>query len=269
LALNMVVCVKPVPDPAHYNKIQINPEDKTLVRQGVPTVINPLDKHGIEAALQLKEEAGGKVCLVSVAPIDCQEALRGALAMGVDEAYLLSDRAFAGGDSLATARVLAAGIRKLGDVDLIIAGAESSDSGTGHVPSQVGELLGIAHVSNVREFQSMGDGAFLLKKKTDRGILKIRGSYPVVIAVDKQINQPRYANMMGILKAGAKEIRVWGVRDLGLKESSVGIAGSPTQPGNTYEEKHGRFSQSISGEPAQIARQLLDIIKASGFTVAQ
>jgi len=113
--MNIAVCVKPVPDPNHNSKITINPTTKLLERQGIPSVINPADKNAIEAALQLKKQLGGKVLLVSMAPPDARETLIEGLAMGADEAYLLSDRAFAGSDTLATARVLAAGLKKIGD----------------------------------------------------------------------------------------------------------------------------------------------------------
>jgi electron transfer flavoprotein beta subunit len=143
--------MKPVPDPGHYHRITINPATKLLERKGIPTIINPVDKNAIEAALQLKEQLGGKVVLVSMAPPDAGETLIEGLAMGADGAYLLSNRAFAGADTLATARVLAAGLKKIGGLDLVLTGSESADGGTNHIPSQLGELMGFAHLNHVTE----------------------------------------------------------------------------------------------------------------------
>ena len=139
-------------------------------------IINPVDKNAIEAALQLKEQFGGKVVLVSMAPPDAGEILKEALAMGVDEAYLLSDRAFAGSDTLATAKILAAGLKKIGQLDLILTGSESADSGTNHVPSQLGELLGLPHLNHITEL-SLELPVLKMKAKLKTVMLNMRAVF--------------------------------------------------------------------------------------------
>ena len=148
MAMNIAVCVKPVPDSKQYEKITIDPVTKTWNRCGIPMIIGDLDKHALEAALSLRDTFQGKVTVFSMAPETTKENVLEALGMGADEAYLLSDRAFAGADTLATSHTLAAAISKTGPYDLIITGNESDDGSTGQVSAQIGEWLGIPHIMN-------------------------------------------------------------------------------------------------------------------------
>jgi len=261
--MNIAVCVKPVPDPGHYNRININPETKLLDRKGIPVIINPVDKNAIEAALQLKEQCGGKVVLVSMAPPDTVETLKEALAMGVDEAYLLSDRAFAGSDTLATAKILAAGLKKIGQLDLILTGSESADSGTSHVPSQLGELLGLPHLNHITEL-SLGLPVIKMKAKIENGYVEYEGRLPMVLGVAREINTPRYTTLMGVVMAQNKPITIWGLNDLGLDPAGTGLSGSPTQPGDLHFPRHGRKSEILKGEPEAIAGKIIAILRSAG-----
>lgn len=261
--MNIAVCVKPVPDPKHYGKITIDPVTKLLKRQGVPTVINPADKNAIEAALQLKEQFGGKVVLLSMAPTSARETLTEGLAMGADEAFLLSDRAFVGSDTLATARVLAAGLRKIGETDLVLTGSESADSGTSHIPSQLGEMMGCAHLNCLTEIK-LEASTLKMKSKIENGYAEYEGGLPMVLGVAREINTPRYTSLMGVVTAGKKPFTIWGLDDLGLDPACVGLAGSPTRPGELHMPGHGRKSKMLAGEPGDIADKILVILRSAG-----
>ena len=147
--MRTVVCVKPVPDPKHWNRLELDPKTKTLIRKGIPGTINPLDRNALELALTLRDNEGGEVLVVTMAPPDAKPVLNEALAMGADRAVLLSDLAFAGADTLATAYVLSAGIKKLEEVDLVVCGDQTIDGGTAQVSAQVAEFLGVPNVMHV------------------------------------------------------------------------------------------------------------------------
>ena len=168
MALKIVVCIKPVPDPDYYDKVSIDPVTKRITREGIPTIINPVDKNGIEAALKLKAQYGGKVTVLTMAPPNATENLKEALAMGADEAVLLSDRAFGGADTLATSYTLAKGIEKLGEYDIIFCGTESADGATAQVSSQLGEWLGIPHLWNVYNIEAQSEESFKVKPKVEK-----------------------------------------------------------------------------------------------------
>lgn len=261
--MNIAVCLKPVPDPRHYGKLTINPETKLLERGVAPMVINPADRHAVETALRLKEQHGGKVVLVSMAPPEAGTTLKEGLAMGADEAYLLSDRAFAGSDTLATARVLTAGLKKIGSFDLILAGSASADSGTSHMPSQLGELLGLPHLNCLIDL-SLESSVLKMKAKTEYGYVEYEGCLPMVLGVAREINKPRYISLMGIVAAGNKPLITWGLHDLGLSPDDAGLAGSPTRPGELHRPEHRRKVQMLEGGAGDAAVEILAILRAAG-----
>lgn len=257
--LNIAVCVKPVPDPKQSANLRIDPATKTLVRQGIPLVINPLDKHALEAAVSLKEAAGGgKVAVFSMAPPAAEQTLAEALAMGADEAFLLSDLSFAGGDTLATARVLAAGLRKVGTWDLVICGAESFDGGTAQVGPQLAVLLGMSWVTRVTRLIRESDEqlAVTVEDEVEQRDLEIQ--LPAVITVEHAVNQPRKLSLMGILAARNKKVVVYNAEDLAVEKSAVGLKGSPTQTRDLFAPQEERQCEFLSGTPQEIAAALLD-----------
>ncbi|MGI6235883.1 MAG: electron transfer flavoprotein subunit beta/FixA family protein [Christensenellales bacterium] len=266
--LNIVVCIKPVPDPEHYDKITINPITKTITRQGIPTIINPDDKHALEAAIQLKEKHGGKVTVITMAPPNADETLREALAMGADEAYLLTDRAFAGADTLATSYTISQGIKEMGDFDIVLTGAESADGATSQVPAQLAEWLEIPHLWNVREF-SLEDGKEIkVKTKIENGYMEYAIKYPALLAVARDINKPRYIKIINIMKAKNKPLTVLTKEDLDLDESYLGLKGSPTQPGGIFTPSMQRAGEELKGSTEEIVEQLIEKLKASGILSA-
>lgn len=262
MELNIAVCVKSVPDPELYGSITLDPVTKTLKREGVNAVINPADKHAIELAIQIKEQYGANITLISMGPPDAQKQLREALAYGADAAILLSDRKFGGADSLATSYALALGIQKAGPFDLILAGNESADGATTHVPSQIGEWLGLPHVMEVVDFKLNENKAAVVRKKAEGRYLDFEVQLPVVIAVAKEINKVRIPNIKGIFAAKKKPLTVYAAEDFPEADMAyLGLKGSPTQNGELHEASFGRQAQAIEGSAEEIAAEILRIIK--------
>lgn len=223
--MEIVVCVKQVPD---TTEVKIDPVTNTLIRQGVPSIVNPFDKYALEAALQLKEKNGGKVTVISMGPPQAKEALKECLAMGADAAYLISDRAFGGADTLATSYTLAAAIKKLGACDIIFFGKQAIDGDTAQVGPEVAEHLDIAQVTYVAKLEVNGD-MVRAEREHEEGYEIIEVKLPVAITVIKTASEPRYPTVKGTMKANRTEIPVWTASDLTVDEMKIGLKGSPTQ----------------------------------------
>lgn len=226
--MNIIVCIKQVPDTESLGQMRINPETNTLIRNEVPSVINPFDENAIEEALRLKEKLGGKVTVITMGPPQAEEALRKSLAKGADEAILISDRAFAGSDTLATSYTLAATIKKIGEFDLILFGKQAIDGDTAQVGPGVAEWLNLPQITYVRKIDII-EGKVRAERILEDAFEIVESRLPAVLTVTKEINEPRYASMRGILKAKKVEIPLWNVADLDLDEKKVGLDGSPTQ----------------------------------------
>ena len=270
--MNILVCIKPVPDPDRYGDLKIDPETKRLVREDIPTVINPCDKNALEAALQMRDRFGGLVCVLSMAPPFSRDKMLEALAMGADEAWLLSDRDFGGADTLATSFVLAEGARRIArekgieGFDLILAGHESADGATSHVPAQLAEWLGLPHVCNVKALEQAvdaGEGGcgpvLRAVRKAEAEDLVFECELPVVIAVSREVNKPRLVNAMGIIKARKKPLTVWTNEDLQLDPNAIGLTGSPTQPGQLFSPQMQRAAQPLGDDADAAAEKILTI----------
>lgn len=268
MAFNIAVCVKPVPDPDCYDRITIDPETKTITRGGIPTIVNPVDKNALEAALKLREKDSGTVAVFSMAHDSARENLLELLAMGADRAYLLSDRAFAGSDTLATSYILSLGIRKAEreenmKFDLILCGNESADGATAQVSSQLGEWLGYPHLWNVCRFEEGEGGRFLATTKREDGFIDWDAALPLVLGVSRELNKPRYVSAIGIMKARKKPFAVWGRSDFDeARDEYIGLSGSPTQAGKIFTLDLKRSGREIKGTPAEIAEELALLLKS-------
>ena len=223
-----LVCIKHVPDTEALGKGRINPVTKTHVREEVPSVINPFDENAIEEALRLREKHGGKVTVITMGPPQAEEALRKSLAMGADEAILVSDRAFAGSDTLATSYTLAAVLKKIGDFDLILFGKQAIDGDTAQVGPGVAEQLNLPQITYVRKVEVV-DGKVKAERTLEDAFEIVETKLPAVLTVTKEINEPRYASMRGVLKAKKAEIPLRKAADLDLDKEKIGLDGSPTQ----------------------------------------
>jgi len=224
--VKILVTVKLVPDPNAEKRI--DPATKRLVRTGVETVLNPYDEYALEAALQLKERAGGDstVVVFTMGPEALKETLRKALAMGADEAVLLSDAGLEGSDVWATSYAMAHAIKKVG-FDLLIVGGLTDDGSTGAVPGALGEYLGLPCVTNARKAE-VADGTLKVERETDTGYQTVRVTLPALLTTALTFGEPRYASLKGIMGAKKKTIAALSVADLGL-EHAVGTDGSKTQ----------------------------------------
>jgi electron transfer flavoprotein beta subunit len=253
---HIVVCIKPVPDPARWDKLKLDPDTMLLNRSEVPAVINALDLNAIEQALEIKETSGATISVLTMAPPTAEDELREALAMGCDQAYLASDRAFAGADTLATARCIAAAIVKIGGVDLVFCGGYSVDGSTAQVGPQIAELLEIPDLTHVVSLELSGR-ALRAACKVEEGTLAAQCDLPALVTFDREANQPRLPSMPGIRRARTLPVISWSAADLGLAPDSVGLRGSPTQMLNVFTQPQGRKGEILSGSAAEMAETLV------------
>lgn len=260
MPLDILVCIKQVPDPEHFNKITLDPLTGTISRTGIPLITNPADRHALEEALRLREQLGGSVAALTMGPLQARQSLEEALAMGADRGVILCDRAFAGADTLATACVLEAAIRSLGRWDLVLCGNETVDGATGQVPAQLAELLGVPHVTHVRKLFRATESSCLVERAVEGGYLKIELQFPAVVAVLKSINEYRLPTVIGIMEAMGKEVLELGCpacESAGIEVGDMGLAGSPTRIAGVVELKKARHAEMIGGEPEEAAKELV------------
>jgi electron transfer flavoprotein beta subunit len=268
VGLNIAVCIKSVPDPKCYEKITIDLQTKTITRKGIPTIINPVDKNALEAALQVKEKYGGKVTVICMAPPEAKNELYEAMAMGADEAVLLSDCAFAGADTLATSYTLAQGLNTLGHLDLVLTGTESADGATAQVPAQLAEWLGMPHLWNVKEFEMAAEHEIHAKVKMDNAVGEYSIQLPALLAVSREVSKPRYTTAMGVMKARKKTLTIISKNELQLDENRIGQAGSPTWSGDIFIPSLARKGQDLTGTPEEIVTGLIAKLRAAGVNPA-
>lgn len=265
MSLHIAVCVKPVPNPADWKDMNLDPATKTVIRQDVPLVLNPLDKHALAAAKALKEELGGRVTVVSMAPLTAADALTEALARGADQAVLLSDPRFAGADTLATSYVLAAGLSQLGKIDLVLTGAASLDGGTAQVGPQLAVQLGMPYATQVVGLVMLDDQRLQVTTRTDEGEMVLAGRLPLVLTVAKELNQPRPVSLMDIVAARDRALRVLNASDLPVDMTRIGLTGSPTQMKDIFAPEQRRRGEILSGPPETAAEQLIADLKSLGL----
>ncbi|MCL6429639.1 MAG: electron transfer flavoprotein subunit beta/FixA family protein [Anaerolineae bacterium] len=262
--MHAIVCIKQVPD---TTEVRINPETNTLIREGVASIINPFDTYAIEEGLRLKERFGGKVTVLSMGPPQAREALKEAVAMGADEAILLTDKAFAGSDTWATAYTLSWAIRHLTPFDIILCGKQAIDGDTGQVGPGIARQLQIpqlTYVSRVLEIDP--ESAHIrVERLLEEGREIVDCSLPALLTVVKDINQPRYPTFMGIRRATRMEIPVWDSQALPeANPEYLGLRGSPTQVVRIFHPpaRSGQATLLTGDTPAQLAAQLADRLLA-------
>ena len=223
--MKIVVCIKQVPDTA---EVKLDPKTGTLIRDGVPSIINHDDKAGLETALQIREQVGGTVTVVCMGPPQADVALREALAMGADEAYLLSAREFGGSDTYATATIIATALKKIG-FDMVITGRQAIDGDTAQVGPQIAEQLGIPQISYAEELKVEGESV-IVKRQYEGQSHMLKVQTPCLITALTELAEPRYMHVGGIVDAYNADITVWGFEDLknDLNPEWIGLKGSPT-----------------------------------------
>ena len=254
--MKIVVCIKQVPDTA---EVKLDPKTNTLIRDGVPSIINPDDKAGIEAALTLKEQLGGTVTVVCMGPPQADVALREALAMGCDDTILMSDRAFSGSDTYATAHVIAAGLKTL-DYDLIITGRQAIDGDTAQVGPQIAEQLGIPQVSYAAEVKTTEDGAVVVKRQFEDRYQLLKVKTPCLVTALSELAQPRYMTVSGIVNAYNKEVKVLTFEDVknNLNPDFIGLKGSPTNVKQSFTKQVKGAGTVINVSADEAVKTIMD-----------
>jgi electron transfer flavoprotein alpha/beta subunit len=262
--LKIVVCVKAVPDPNQESKIKIDPVSRNIVRGDVPLVINPLDRFALEAALLIKEQFKAHVSIMSMGPPPAGSVVKECLALGADEGFLLSDPAFAGADAYATAYTLAKGIEKIAPYDVILCGMASSDGSTEWVGPELATFLKIPVVTRVNEITRSGDEWWEVKAEVENGYRRVRVQPPVLFTVTRELNTPRTLSFSGVIQARKKEIVKWGIMDLGVSDTAVGIKGSPSMVSQITEITTKKETEILAGTMEEKAERLIQILVDAG-----
>lgn len=250
--MKIVACVKQVPD---TTEVKLDPKTNTLIRTGIPSIINPDDKAGIEMALQLKEaNPGSTVTVISMGPPQAEDALREALAMGCDDAILLSDRAFGGADTWATSSTIAGALRNL-EFDIIVAGRQAIDGDTAQVGPQIAEHLGLPQISYCEEIKAVDEKTFHVKRQFEDRYHMLEIKAPCMVTALSEAVTPRYMTIGGIYEAYEKEIKVWGLKDIeaNIDVANIGLKGSPTNVKKSFTKQAKGKGIKLEGLTADAA----------------
>ncbi len=258
--MKIIVCIKQVPD---TNDVKIDPVTGTLIRQGVPSIINPDDLNALEQALQLKDSHSDvHVTVLCMGPPQADVAIRQAYAMGADKAILLSDRVFAGSDTWATATILAAAIRRIGDFDIIFCGRQAIDGDTAQVGPEIAEFLDIPQITYVRDLTIEGS-TVRAERMVEDGHMVIEAPMPVLLTAIKELNKPRYPRMQLIYKAysPAADIVAWNNGDIDADLTQIGVKNSPTNVKKSFVPVKEKHCIELTGTSRAIATGLVDELK--------
>lgn len=254
--MKVIVCIKQVPD---TTEIKINPVTGTLIRDGVPSIMNPDDKGGLEMALELKDKYGAHVTVITMGPPQAELILREAYAMGADRAILLTGREFGGADTLATSHTIAAALKNL-EYDLIVAGRQAIDGDTAQVGPQIAEHLGLPQVSYVAGFD-IKDGKFIVKKENEDGYQMLEVTGPALMTVLASGFKARYMSVAGIVDAYNKEVEVWGVEKVDLPAEKLGLKGSPTRVNKAFTKGIKAAGEVFEVDPEQAVGLIVSKLK--------
>ena len=255
--MKIVVCIKQVPD---TTEVRLDPKTGTLIRQGVPSIINPDDLAGLEEALKIKEETGAHVSAITMGPPQAADALREAYAMGADEVILLTDRAFAGADTWATSSAVAGALKKM-DYDLVIAGRQAIDGDTAQVGPQIAEHLNIPSISYVEEIREITDDYMVVKRQFEDRYQLIKVKFPCLITTLGGMNEPRYMRISRVYDAFKEDVVInKTAAELDVDPANLGLQGSPTSVRKSFTKgakTAGKVFEVDAREGAQIIRDAL------------
>jgi electron transfer flavoprotein beta subunit len=256
--MHFVVCIKQVPD---THDVKINPETNTLMREGVEAIINPFDMYAIEEALRLRDSMGGTVTALTMGPPQAEAALREAIAMGVNEGILVSDRAFAGSDTWATSYTLSKALEKIGDYSVILFGKQASDGDTAQVGPGVATHLDLPQITYVRKVEELEETRIVAERLLESGYEAIESPLPCILTVVKEINEPRLPSLKGKMAARKAEIVTWGAADIEADPDKLGLDGSPTKVVKIFTPPAREGGEMLEGEPNEIAILLADKLR--------
>lgn len=256
--MHFVVCIKQVPD---TTDVRIDPKTNTLMREGVESIINPFDVYAIEEGIRLKEKHGGTVTVLTMGPPQAEAALREALAMGADNAVLVSDRAFAGSDTWATSYTLAMALRKMDDVTLVLCGKQASDGDTAQVGPGIATHLDWPQITYVRKIEELSDDKVVAERLLENGYESIESCLPCLLTVVKEINEPRLPSLKGKMRAKKAEVAQWNAATIEAASEKLGLDGSPTKVVRIFTPEPRAGGQMLEGEPEEICRELTEKLK--------
>ena len=257
--MHFLVCIKQVPD---TTDVRIDPKTNTLMREGVAAIVNPFDMYAVEEALRLKERVGNShVTAITMGPPQAENALREVLAMGVDNAILLSDRAFAGSDTWATSYTLAMAIRKLEDCKVILCGKQASDGDTAQVGPGIAAHLDLPQITYVRKIEEINDKAIVAERLLEDGTEVIEAPLPCLLTVVKEINEPRLPSLKGKMASKKAVIPTWKAADLQCDPKCLGLEGSPTKVVKVFTPPPRGGGEVLKGEPEEIIPPLVAKLK--------
>lgn len=261
--MKIAVCIKQVPD---TSEIKIDPVKHTLIRDGVPAIVNPYDKNAVEAAVQLKEKYGGEITVITMGLPAAKKALKECLACGCDKAYLVTDRAFGGADTFATSYTLASTIQKLGPFDIILCGKQAIDGDTGQTGSSMSAHLGIPQLTYALKIDIDGDKV-IVNREVDEGEMVLEATMPALITVGKDINVPRYPSIRSKVDSYKAEIGEIHLDDLPeIDQSKIGLKGSPTRVKRSFTPDKTKQGIKISGVGAATATDgLIEYLSNKGI----
>lgn len=261
--MHIVVCVKQVPD---TKIIKINPKTNTLDRRSAPSILNPYDAHAVEEAARLKNKYGGKVSVLSMGPPQADAVIKKSIELGADEGYLISDRRFAGADTLATSYALYKALEKIAQIepiDLVLCGKHAIDGDTGQVGPGIARRLNIPPITNVIAVDEvdLSGGKAIIKRKITDGYERIQSTTPCLLTIEKEINEISYSPMPNMIKAARYQPIVWSVDDFeGVDIKQLGLKGSPTIVGKMFSPPKPEGGKRIEGSPDEIVNQLVSIV---------
>lgn len=264
--LNIIVLVKQVPN---TSEVKIDPETNNLIREGIPSIVNPYDLYAIEEALRLKEQYGAKVTALSMGPGMAADVLKEAIAMGADKGVLLSDYAFRGADTLATAYTLAAGVKEIGIPDLILCGKQAADGDTAQVPPELAEQLGMACITYVSKIYEINDEKIVVRRNLDYGDMEAEADLPAVITVQKGINDVRLPTLESMVVAAVQQIKTLTVKDVDVDENKISIAGSPTKVVKIFSPKTERRGRVLEGSLEEQLSVVMEQLQEGEFLVKE
>jgi electron transfer flavoprotein beta subunit len=258
--MEIAVLVKQVPD---TTEVRLDPKSGNLIREGIESIMNPDDRHALEAAARLKELSGGRVTVLSMGPSQAIDVITEAIGICADRGVLLCDRAFAGADTWATSTTLGKAVSKLGDIDVVLCGRQAIDGDTAQIGPQVAEYLSVPHVSCVTGIEEVKKRSITVSRLTEDGFERVKSSLPVLLTVMKEMNEPRYPGIAALLAACGEKapIEVWNAADLGVQVGEVGIEGSLTQVIRTFAPKSKRQTEMIEGDTSSVVEGLLSRLR--------
>lgn len=255
--MKIIVCIKQVPD---TTEVKIDAKTGRLIREGVPSIINPEDKNALEEAIRIKKASKAKIVALTMGPPQAEAALREALAMGCDEAILLCDAKFAGSDTWATANALAAAIRAIGAYDLILCGRQAIDGDTAQVGPQIAEALQIPQITYAQKVEIL-DKKARVERELEDGYEVIESKLPALITCTNNLNELKYPTLKGIDDSFKKNIEIWGIKDIKISENDVGIMASPTKVKKTFAPSAKQQGVLIEGSIKEVAQKLVQKLR--------